>query len=242
MYIQGNLSITEPGLSHTDLGTCTPRQLSRACFCIKWIWRKYGILMVHGIGIACSSYSRHGSWQLFHKDAWIALYGFDGNRPRVPTANNNAWHRLETWFRYGHVLRNTFSWRLPGIIHVKLSHYDFGDKASFPVWLSSPSQWTGHSIHLSVRRRIGRFLSQGTSVRHDSPRRNYQGQHLPLSHIGGNDEFQGEKYVRSMPNESRHDNLLNLPRVWFCLCQFAFRYRQEVLCVLCNSQIGWFLL
>lgn len=23
----------------------------------------------------------------------------------------------------------------------------------------------------------------------------------------------GEKYVRSMPNESRHDNLLNLPRV-----------------------------
>lgn len=25
--------------------------------------------------------------------------------------------------------------------------------------------------------------------------------------------FRGEKYVRSIPNESRHDNLLNLPRV-----------------------------
>ena len=25
--------------------------------------------------------------------------------------------------------------------------------------------------------------------------------------------FKGEKYVRSMPNESKHDNLLNLPRV-----------------------------
>lgn len=24
--------------------------------------------------------------------------------------------------------------------------------------------------------------------------------------------FRGEKYVRSMPNESQHDNLLNLPR------------------------------
>lgn len=46
--------------------------------------------MVNGIGTACSSYSRHGSWQLFHKDAWIALYGFDGNKPSVLTANNNV--------------------------------------------------------------------------------------------------------------------------------------------------------
>lgn len=43
---QGNLPITEPGLSHTDLGTCTPRQLSRACFLHKMdlerIWTVYG--------------------------------------------------------------------------------------------------------------------------------------------------------------------------------------------------------
>lgn len=28
MHTQGNLPITEPDLSHTDLGTCTPRLLS----------------------------------------------------------------------------------------------------------------------------------------------------------------------------------------------------------------------
>ncbi len=28
IHTQGNLAIMEPGLSHTDLGTCTPRQLS----------------------------------------------------------------------------------------------------------------------------------------------------------------------------------------------------------------------
>lgn len=65
--------------------------------------------MLNGIEKTCSSYSRHGSWKLFHKEAWIALYGFDGNKPSVPTANNNARYRLETWFHYGHVLRNTFS-------------------------------------------------------------------------------------------------------------------------------------
>jgi hypothetical protein len=44
--------------------------------------------MINGIGTAGSSYSRHGSWKLFHKEAWIALYGFDGNRPSVPTGGN----------------------------------------------------------------------------------------------------------------------------------------------------------
>ena len=61
IHTQGNLPITEPGLSHTDLGTCTPRQLSRACFLYKMdmekIWNTYG------------PWNRNSMFKLFK--AWI---------------------------------------------------------------------------------------------------------------------------------------------------------------------------
>ena len=72
-------------------------------------------------------------------------------------------------------MRNTVSGRLPEIIHVKLSHYDFDD-----------------------------MLVQGKIIR---------GNIYPYPALEEMTSFKGEKYVRSMPNESKHDNLLNLPRV-----------------------------
>lgn len=135
-----NLTVAESGLPLMKFGILLPRQVSRVCFLHKMdmerIWNAY----CQWNRKKMFKLFKAWTWELFHEEAWIVLYGFDGNNPSVPTANNNARCRLETWFRYGHVLRDTFSWRLPGIIHVKLSHYDFGDKASFPVWLSSPSQ------------------------------------------------------------------------------------------------------
>lgn len=88
MHTQGNLPITEPGLSHTDSGACTPRQLSRACFLHKMDMERIWTVYAQWDRKIYSSYPRYETWKLLHREAWIALYGFNGNKPSVPTGGN----------------------------------------------------------------------------------------------------------------------------------------------------------
>lgn len=77
---------------------------------------------------------------------------------------------------------------------------------------SSPSEKDIQSIYLSgeglegfyPKEQVYDMLVQGKMIRVNI---------YPYPLLEEMTSYKEEKYVRSMPNESRHDNLLNLPRV-----------------------------
>lgn len=108
--------------------------------------------------------------------------------------------RLATRFRYGHVLRSTFSWRLPSIIHVKLSHYILATKLRFKYGcFDHPSAQNIQSIYLSgkglegfyPKQQVYDMLAQREEIRVNI---------YPYPMLKEMTNVKGKKYVRSMPN------------------------------------------